>query len=192
MNPTEFRRHLHAHPELSFKEHDTAAFIADRLTELGIEHRPIARTGVLAWIEGRGKADPKRRAVVLRADIDALPITEQNDIGWRSCTPGVMHACGHDMHARYFGVLRTRRRTRLPRHALRAVPAGRGVQPGRCVAGAGRKPVRRVRVRAVVGDTSSRNWSRDAGIPRRKYMAPATNCASRCTVRAGTAPCARS
>ena len=64
MNPTEFRRHLHAHPELSFKEHDTAAFIADRLTELGIEHRPIARTGVLAWIEGRGKADPKRRAVV--------------------------------------------------------------------------------------------------------------------------------
>ena len=47
MNPTEFRRHLHAHPELSFKEHDTAAFIADRLTELGIEHRPIARTGVL-------------------------------------------------------------------------------------------------------------------------------------------------
>ena len=99
MNPTEFRRHLHAHPELSFKEHDTAAFIADRLTELGIEHRPIARTGVLAWIEGRGKADPKRRAVVLRADIDALPITEQNDIGWRSCTPGVMHACGHDTHA---------------------------------------------------------------------------------------------
>ena len=98
MNPTEFRRHLHAHPELSFKEHDTAAFIADRLTELGIEHRPIARTGVLAWIEGRGKADPKRRAVVLRADIDALPITEQNDIGWRSCTPGVMHACGHDTH----------------------------------------------------------------------------------------------
>ena len=72
--------------------------LADRLTELGIEHRPIARTGVLAWIEGRGKADPKRRAVVLRADIDALPITEQNDIGWRSCTPGVMHACGHDGH----------------------------------------------------------------------------------------------
>ena len=93
MNPTEFRRHLHAHPELSFKEHDTAAFIADRLTELGIEHRPIARTGVLAWIEGRGKADPKRRAVVLRADIDALPITEQNDIGWRSSTTTIGSAC---------------------------------------------------------------------------------------------------
>ena len=103
MNPTEFRRHLHAHPELSFKEHNTAAFIADRLTELGIEHRPIARTGVLAWIEGRGKADPKRRAVVLRADIDALPITEQNDIGWRSCTPGVMHACGHRSEERRVG-----------------------------------------------------------------------------------------
>ena len=69
MNPTEFRRHLHAHPELSFKEHATAAFIADRLTELGIEHRPIARTGVLARIEGHGKADPKRRAIVLRLSL---------------------------------------------------------------------------------------------------------------------------
>ena len=72
MNPIQFRRHLHMHPELSFREHDTAAFISARLSELGIEHRPIAGTGVLAKIEGRGKADPKRRAVVLRADIDAL------------------------------------------------------------------------------------------------------------------------
>ena len=79
MNPIQFRRHLHMHPELSFREHDTAAFISARLSELGIEHRPIAGTGVLAKIEGRGKADPKRRAVVLRADIDALPIDERND-----------------------------------------------------------------------------------------------------------------
>ena len=64
MNPIQFRRHLHMHPELSFREHDTAAFISARLSELGIEHRPIAGTGVLAKIEGRGKADPKRRAVV--------------------------------------------------------------------------------------------------------------------------------
>ena len=77
MNPIQFRRHLHMHPELSFREHDTAAFISARLSELGIEHRPIAGTGVLAKIEGRGKADPKRRAVVLRADIDALPIDER-------------------------------------------------------------------------------------------------------------------
>ena len=159
------------HPELSFKEHDTAAFIADRLTELGIEHRPIARTGVLAWIEGRRKADPKRRAVVLRADIDALPITEQNDIGWRSCTPGVMHACGHDMHAAVlFGVLQQLAAEPDFRGTLfRAVPAGRGVQPGRCVAGAGRKPVRRVR-RAGRGGRARRaaTGGRDPRIPRRE------------------------
>ena len=106
MNPIQFRRHLHMHPELSFKEHDTAAFISARLSELGIEHRPIAGTGVLAKIEGRGKADPKRRAVVLRADIDALPIDERNDADWSSRNQGVMHACGHDMHAAVlFGVL---------------------------------------------------------------------------------------
>ena len=98
MNPIQFRRHLHMHPELSFREHDTAAFISARLSELGIEHRPIAGTGVLAKIEGRGKADPKRRAVVLRADIDALPIDERNDADWRSRNQGVMHACGHDLH----------------------------------------------------------------------------------------------
>ena len=54
MNPIQFRRHLHMHPELSFREHDTAAFISARLSELGIEHRPIAGTGVLAKTEGRG------------------------------------------------------------------------------------------------------------------------------------------
>lgn len=195
MNPTEFRRHLHAHPELSFKEHDTAAFIADRLTELGIEHRPIARTGVLAWIEGRGKADPKRRAVVLRADIDALPITEQNDIGWRSCTPGVMHACGHDMHAAVlFGVLQQ----------LAAEPDFRGTlfglfQPGEeCNPGGASLVLAETRstgTRCVPwwASTSSRNWrsGRWDSAPGNTWP-PATNCASRCTVRAGTAPCARS
>ena len=61
---------------------------------------------MLAKIEGRGKADPKRRAVVLRADIDALPIDERNDADWSSRNQGVMHACGHDMHAAVlFGVL---------------------------------------------------------------------------------------
>ena len=175
MNPTEFRRHLHAHPELSFKEHDTAAFIADRLTELGIEHRPIARTGVLAWIEGRGKADPKRRAVVLRADIDALPITEQNDIGWRSCTPGVMHACGHDMHrgGTLRGIAAARRRTRLPRHALRAVPAGRG-SATRAVRRWCWPKTRSTGTRCVPwwASTSSRNWrSGTLGFRAGKYMA---------------------
>lgn len=107
MNPIELRRHLHAHPELSFREHASAAFIAEQLTALGIENRPIAGTGVLARIEGRGKVTgSKRPAVVLRADIDALPITEQNEAEWCSRNEGIMHACGHDMHAAVlFGVL---------------------------------------------------------------------------------------
>ena len=80
MNAIEFRRHLHAHPELSFREHQTAAFISARLSELGIENRPVAATGVLARIAG--SAAPDRRAVVLRADIDALPIDEQTGLAW--------------------------------------------------------------------------------------------------------------
>lgn len=106
MNPTEFRRHLHAHPELSFREHGTAAFISEQLTALGIENRPAATTGVLARITGRRTADGDRRAVVLRADIDALPVAERTDLPWQSTSEGVMHACGHDMHAAVlFGVL---------------------------------------------------------------------------------------
>ena len=104
MNAIEFRRHLHAHPELSFREHQTAAFISARLSELGIENRPVAATGVLARIAG--SAAPDRRAVVLRADIDALPIDEQTGLAWSSCNAGVMHACGHDIRAAVlYGVL---------------------------------------------------------------------------------------
>ena len=84
MNPVEFRRRLHAHPELSFKEHDTATFIEQQLSELGIEHRRVATTGVLARIAGRKTAEGDRRTVVLRADIDALPIAEHNAFEWRS------------------------------------------------------------------------------------------------------------
>ena len=108
MEPVEFRRRLHAHPELSFKEHATAAFIEQQLDELGIEHRRIASTGVVARIKGRKTPEGDRRAAVLRADIDALPVTERNDCEWRSQNEGVMHACGHDMHAAVlFGVLKT-------------------------------------------------------------------------------------
>ena len=103
MTPIEFRRHLHRHPELSFRETESACFIAEALREAGIPCRPIAGTGVLAKIEGRGDL---RRAVVLRADIDALPIREQIDAAWSSENDGVMHACGHDMHAAVlYGVL---------------------------------------------------------------------------------------
>lgn len=87
------RRDLHAHPELFFQEVRTAQRVAEILRELGIEAQTgIARTGVVAYI-GDGK--PR---VALRADMDALPIQETNDVPYKSQNPGVMHACGHDAH----------------------------------------------------------------------------------------------
>ena len=103
MNPVAFRRHLHAHPELSFREEATAAFIETQLAAAGIACRRIAGTGVLARIEGR---TPAKTALVLRADIDALPVAEQTGLPYASQHEGVMHACGHDVHAAVlFGVL---------------------------------------------------------------------------------------
>ncbi|MFI3317089.1 MAG: M20 family metallopeptidase [Rikenellaceae bacterium] len=96
MDPITFRQHIHAHPELSFEEYATAEFIERALTQQGIEHRRVARTGVLAKIEGAGD---RGKAVVLRADIDALPVEEKTDLDFASQNHGVMHACGHDMHA---------------------------------------------------------------------------------------------
>ena len=105
MESVEFRRELHKYPELSFQEHRTQQFILDALAAEGIAAERIASTGVLVKIEGR--RGNLKRAVVLRADIDALPIVEQNDVVYRSQNEGVMHACGHDMHAAVlFGVLR--------------------------------------------------------------------------------------
>ena len=99
----EFRRYLHRHPELSFQEVHTAEYIEQRLTEAGIDHSRIANTGVLAKIEGKGDL---KKAVVLRADIDALPIEEHCDVEYASENKGVMHACGHDIHAAVlYGVL---------------------------------------------------------------------------------------
>ena len=99
----EFRRELHRHPELSFREVQTAQYIEKCLSEAGISHSRIAETGVLAKIEGKGDLS---KAVVLRADIDALPIEEQTDLEYASENKGVMHACGHDIHAAVlYGVL---------------------------------------------------------------------------------------
>ncbi|HEX7015770.1 MAG TPA: M20 family metallopeptidase [Cyclobacteriaceae bacterium] len=89
------RRHLHQHPELSFQEHATSAYIKAQLDAMGVSWRPIAGTGVLATIEGES---PSSKAVALRADIDALPIQEMNAVDYASKNPGVMHACGHDFH----------------------------------------------------------------------------------------------
>ncbi len=90
---------LHTHPELSFAEWRSAERITSFLSEAGIETRTIAGTGVLATICGElPEAEGERRAVVLRADMDALPITESADAEVRSASEGVMHACGHDLH----------------------------------------------------------------------------------------------
>ena len=90
------RRHLHAHPELSFKEYETAAFVAEKLKEIGItEIESKATTGLSALIRGK---NPEKKVVALRADMDALPIIEANEVPYKSQNPGVMHACGHDAH----------------------------------------------------------------------------------------------
>jgi amidohydrolase len=91
-----WRRHIHAHPELSMQEYETAAYVAARLDEIGIPYKKeIAKTGIMAWIEGR---NPKSKTIALRADMDALPILETNTVDYKSINTGVMHACGHDVH----------------------------------------------------------------------------------------------
>ncbi|PRY89919.1 M20 metallopeptidase family protein [Mongoliibacter ruber] len=90
------RRHLHSNPELSFQEYKTAEFIEEKLKSFGIEKQERkANTGIVALIEGK---NPGKKTIALRGDIDALPIMEQNDVSYKSLNPGVMHACGHDVH----------------------------------------------------------------------------------------------
>lgn len=91
----ERRRYLHQHPELSFHEVDTPRFIAERLTELGIEVRTgVGGRGVVGTIRGGQPG----KTVALRADFDALPIQDEKEVDYRSTVPGAMHACGHDGH----------------------------------------------------------------------------------------------
>ncbi|HEX5504787.1 MAG TPA: amidohydrolase [Thermomicrobiales bacterium] len=98
------RRYLHQHPETAFQEENTSRFVAEKLAALGIETRTgIAKTGVLGLIRG----DRPGKTVLLRADMDALPMDEQNDVPYKSRNPGAMHACGHDAHtAMLLGVAR--------------------------------------------------------------------------------------
>lgn len=89
------RRHLHANPELSFHEFQTSAFVASKLDELNIPYQKMADTGLVAIIKGNQQSD---KVIALRADMDALPIVEANDVPYKSKNEGVMHACGHDVH----------------------------------------------------------------------------------------------
>jgi amidohydrolase len=91
----EVRHHLHAHPELSYKEFETSKFVQQKLSELNIPFEIKATTGVIGLIEGK---NPSKKIIALRADMDALPIKEENNVPYKSQNEGVMHACGHDVH----------------------------------------------------------------------------------------------
>ncbi len=89
------RRHLHANPELSYQEFETSKYVQSKLKSFGIPFEIKAETGVLGIIRGK---NPDSRVIALRADMDALPIQEENAVDYKSKNPGVMHACGHDVH----------------------------------------------------------------------------------------------
>ena len=91
----EIRHHLHANPELSYEEYETSKFIQNKLQQFGIPFETKATTGVVGLIKG---TNPAKKVIALRADMDALPITEENDVSYKSTKQGLMHACGHDVH----------------------------------------------------------------------------------------------
>jgi amidohydrolase len=92
---TQIRQHIHANPELSYREFETSKLVQDKLSELNIPFEIKAGTGVVGLIQGR---QPSERIIALRADMDALPIQEENELPYRSRHAGIMHACGHDAH----------------------------------------------------------------------------------------------
>ena len=93
-----WRRHLHAHPELSFKEFETSDFLIATLKQLGVEASKPTKTSVVAVVKGTAEIEDSTRIIALRADTDALPVQEETGLPFASKVPGVMHACGHDAH----------------------------------------------------------------------------------------------
>ena len=87
-------QYLHQHPELGFEEKVTSEYIMKQLKEYGIQGKRVARTGIIADIQGSTPG----KTVAIRADMDALPIEEQSGVSYSSQNPGIMHACGHDSH----------------------------------------------------------------------------------------------
>ncbi|PWH85452.1 M20 metallopeptidase family protein [Brumimicrobium oceani] len=93
-----YRKHIHKNPELSYQEFETMKFISEQLTKIGIPHETgVAETGIVGVIRGNRHSE-NQECIGLRADIDALPIQEQNDVDYKSKNDGIMHACGHDVH----------------------------------------------------------------------------------------------
>lgn len=130
---TEWRRHLHMNPEPSFQEHETMAFVSSVLTAYGITHQTgVAGTGVVAYIAA-SHHDPQQPCLALRADLDALPIQEANEVPYKSQVPGWMHACGHDVHTSILlgtAVLLQQNREQLPRPIKLIFQPGEEQNPG--------------------------------------------------------------
>ena len=92
----EYRRYLHANPELSYQEFNTVKYVDEKLRSFGINKiESLATTGLVAEVKGK---NPDKKTIALRADMDALPIVEANNVPYKSKNEGVMHACGHDVH----------------------------------------------------------------------------------------------
>lgn len=147
----EYRRHLHRNPELSFKETETSKYVARILSENGISYTHIAGTGLLAKIEGHGDL---KSAIVLRADLDALAIEEATGCEFASCNPGVMHACGHDMHtASLLSALSVinRHRENISGTLFGLFQPGEEINPGGASLVLKEKPFDGYDVRAVIG-----------------------------------------
>lgn len=171
ISAVEFRRHLHRHPELSFEEEQTAQYIEKCLTEAGISHSRIAKTGVLAKIEGKGDLS---KSVVLRADIDALPIEEQTDLEYASENCGVMHACGHDIHAAvlYGALLRLAEKPDFEGTIFGIFQPGEECNPGGASTVLQEKPFADYNVVAVIGEhTDSGLEVGELGFCKGEFMA---------------------
>lgn len=148
----EYRRHLHKYPELSFKEEATGQYVAGILEANGIGFRKIAGTGILAKIEGRGDL---KNAVVLRADMDALPVHEATGLEFASCNEGVMHACGHDMHTAALLAALTvinRHKKQIEGTIFGLFQPGEEINPGGASLVLKEKPFDGYTVRAVIGE----------------------------------------
>lgn len=172
----EIRRHLHSIAELSFEEVETSAYIAGELKAAGISFESVAGTGLIAHIEGlREGASGNNDAVVLRADIDALPIEELSDLPFKSKNRGVMHACGHDVHAAVLLatlLLLNSRRELFGGNILGLFQPGEELCPGGASLVLKEKPFDRWNIKAFIGEhVAAELFSGQLGLRAGQYMA---------------------